>query len=55
MGIFLSVSVIFGFVFLQRKVYCDTGFVQPLAWDPLSILKTTLLVPIFTAVGMIKL
>lgn len=53
MRIFLSVSVIFGFVFLQRKVCCDT--VQPLAWVPLPSLKTTLLAPTFTAVGMIKL
>lgn len=50
-----SLSVIFGFVFLQRKVCCDTGFVQPLALVPLLSLKTALLVPIFTAVVMIRL
>lgn len=50
-----SVSIIFGFVFLQRKVCCDTGIVQPLAWVLLPSLKTGLLVPVFTAVGMVKL
>lgn len=34
-----SLSVIFGFVFLQWKVCYDTGFVQPLAWVPLPSLK----------------
>lgn len=59
MRIFLSLSlslVIFGaFFFLQGKVCCDTGFVQPSAWVPLPSLKSALLVPIFTAVGMIRL
>lgn len=52
----LSLSCYFwGFFFLQGKVCCDTGFVQPTAWVLLPSLKSALLVPIFTAVGMIRL
>lgn len=51
----LSLLLFLGLFFLQGKVCCDTGFVQPSAWVPLPSLKSALLVPIFTAVGMIRL